>query len=135
MKAKLVSTIENSRAYTLAVANAMPEKSLKFRPSTDVWSFLELMNHIAYGIHWWEENYIRKVEVPWNPPAAFKTRKETLEYLDQAFGSLKRTVDSIAMTEDAAHGVYATLDHITHHRGQATTYLRANGIAPPEYIY
>ncbi|MEM6517680.1 MAG: DinB family protein, partial [Bacteroidota bacterium] len=27
-----------------------------------------------------------------------------------------------------------TIDHVTHHRGQATIYLRMNGIKPPDYI-
>lgn len=135
MKAKLVSTIENSRTYTLAVANAMPEKSLQFRPTPEVMTFLELVNHITYGIHWWNENYVRNAKTPWDPPTSPAGRTAVLKDLDEAFRALRETVESATLTEETTHGVYTTLDHVTHHRGQATTYLRANGVTPPEYTY
>jgi hypothetical protein len=39
------------------------------------------------------------------------------------------------LDEKSVYGAYATLDHITHHRGQAVLYLRTHGIEPPEYVY
>jgi hypothetical protein len=39
------------------------------------------------------------------------------------------------LNEEAIRGFYATLDHVTHHRAQAVTYLRCNGITPPDYVY
>lgn len=135
MKAQLLSTIENSRAYTLAIAEAMPEDRVNFKPAPAVWNFLELINHIAYGITWWKENYIRKVKTSWNPPPPCKTKKETIKNLEQSFAALKEDLNSVYLDDATIHGVYTTLDHITHHRGQATTYLRCNGIAPAEYIF
>jgi hypothetical protein len=135
MKAKLLSTIDNSWTYTMAVAKSMPESNLNFRPSPDVFTFLELMNHIAYGIIWWKENYIRKNETPWAPPVAFTTRNDTNQYLEGAFQSFKESLDSTKLNDEVIHGIYATLDHITHHRGQATVYLRAIGLTPPEYVF
>ena len=135
MKAQLLSTIENSMGYTLAVAEAMPEDRYNFRPSSSVWNFLELMNHITYGIKWYSENYIQKIETTWEPPAPHETKEATIKSLEQSFVALKKDLDGIELNEDRIHGVYSTLDHITHHRGQATTYLRCNDIKPADYIY
>ncbi|MCI0750457.1 MAG: hypothetical protein L0Y35_01335 [Flammeovirgaceae bacterium] len=55
--------------------------------------------------------------------------------LNQFYDSLKETIQKINLTEQTMMGFYATLDHITHHRGQAVFYLRAQHIAPPEYMY
>ncbi len=43
----------------LAVATAMPDNGYGFKPAEEVWDFRELIHHIAYGIQWWEDNYIK----------------------------------------------------------------------------
>jgi uncharacterized damage-inducible protein DinB len=135
MNEQQLSTLENSRAYTLAVAEAMPENAYGFKPAKEVWDFLELMHHIAYGIEWWEENYVRENQTPWNPTDVSKNKKQVLDYLTKAYNRLKKTVEGKALSPNAAKGFYATLDHITHHRGQGVTYLRCKGVTPPEYVY
>jgi len=135
MKAQLLATLENSKQYTLNVAGKMPERGYSFKPVETVWSFGELLHHIAYGIQWWQENYIKGNEIAWVPPATVVKKKELHSYLEQAYDELKATVDTSKLTEDAVKGFHATLDHITHHRGQAVTYLRCQGIEPPEYGY
>jgi uncharacterized damage-inducible protein DinB len=135
MKTQLLNTVQNSQNYTIAVAEAMPESSYHFKPSEEVFNFGELVNHIAYGILWWNDNYIKKIETPWNPAVAKNSKAETIGYLKQAYNTLRKTIDNGELTDEQRNGFYATLDHITHHRGQATTYLRANGITPPEYTY
>jgi uncharacterized damage-inducible protein DinB len=135
MKKQQLSTLENSRAYTLAVAEAMPENAYEFKPTEAVWNFRELMHHIAYGIQWWEENYIRENQTAWNPPAVRNNKKHVIDYLHQSYNGLKKTLESKDLSENAVKGFHATLDHITHHRGQGVTYLRCNGMTPPEYVY
>jgi uncharacterized damage-inducible protein DinB len=135
MKEQQLATLENSRAYTLAVAEAMPETAYDFRPVQSVWNFRELMSHIAYGIQWWEENYIREKQTPWSPPDPKKNKKQAVEYLKQSFNDLRKTLEGNKLSENAVKGFHATLDHVTHHRGQAVTYLRCSGITPPEYVY
>jgi uncharacterized damage-inducible protein DinB len=135
MKEQLLSTLENSKNYTLAVANAMPADGYTFKPVKDIWTFGELMNHIAYGIEWWEANFIKAKKTDWNPPAMKNDRDTCIQNLTKAYDALKATL-SIKKSDDAAiRGFHSTLDHITHHRGQAAIYLRAQGIVPPEYIY
>lgn len=135
MKAQLLSTLENSRQYTLGVADLMPETQYGFKPAKDVMSFGELMDHIAYGIHWWEENYVKMKELEWAPPAPVKNKAALQASLDTAYQSLKKTINTQELGEAAVNGFHSTLHHIAHHRGQAITYLRCKDIAPPEYVY
>jgi uncharacterized damage-inducible protein DinB len=135
MKEHFVNTIKNSETYANAVAEAMPENKYNFTPVEGVWNFGELISHIAYGIRWWTDNYIKKEEAPWDPPKVKSNKKETLTDLKKAYEYLRNSLNNGTITEEKLDGLHATLDHITHHRGQATTYLRLNGITPPEYIY
>lgn len=135
MKTQLLSTLETAKNYTLSVAEMMPEALYHFKPVDPVWNFKELLHHIGYGIHWYGDNYLKKQDIPWAPPVPTEDKSSTIAYLNAAFAALQG--DIVHMTEDSEtiNGVYAALDHITHHRGQATVYLRCNGIVPPEYIY
>ncbi len=135
MKAQLAKTLQNSKNYTLAVAEAMPEKSYDFKPCDAVWSFKELLNHIAYGIQWWDENHIKGKQTEWAPPLDKETKARVIDYLQHVYASLEKTINSAELTDESIKGFYATLDHITHHRGQAITYMRCQGIASPEYTY
>jgi uncharacterized damage-inducible protein DinB len=135
MKEELLSILENSRNYTLAVAEAMPEKSYDSCPAGAVWGFGELLNHIAYGIEWWQENYVKGNKADWAPPTMKNDKKSVTANLGAAYIALQDTISKSPMEDKAVKGFHATLDHITHHRGQAALYLRCRGITPPEYTY
>ncbi|WP_276371177.1 DinB family protein [Chryseolinea sp. H1M3-3] len=117
------------------MAEAMPETRYDFKPSPDVWNFKELMNHIVYGISWWENNYLKKIETPWNPPPILGKRQEILDAMHKAYDALAQTIAKGKSNDGVLKGFHATLDHVTHHRGQAIVYLRCNGITPPEYTF
>lgn len=129
----LITILENSRQYTLSVAEAMPEKEYHSTIVEGAFDFCELMNHIAYGIGWWKDNFIMGTKTTWEPPAVKKGKQEIIGYLGAAYDGLSKAVETKG--EQAAAGFHATLDHITHHRGQAVLHLRARGIQPPEYTY
>ena len=135
MKEQLLATLETSRNYTLAVAEAMPETSYSFKPIGAGWNFIELMHHIAYGIQWWQENFIQGNEIPWEQPALKMNKQDIIDYLHQAYTSLQTLMGKQKLTDAAVQGFHATIDHTTHHRGQAVAYLRCNNITPPEYVY
>ncbi|MEC5147149.1 DinB family protein [Chitinophaga sp. 212800010-3] len=135
MKKQLLATLENARNYTLNVAGAMPADKYHFKPAPESWSFNELMHHIGYGIIWWKENYVQQTATPWDPPAVTKSASATRKYLSDNFDMLQESIGEITLDEKAVNGFHATIDHITHHRGQATVYLRCCGITPPEYGY
>ena len=135
MKEQLLTTLENSRNYTLSVANTMPGNSYNFKPTDAVWNFRALLHHITYGIHWWKENYIKGTETAWEPSTVEGEKNEIIANLEEAYDSLKNTICNSKLNDKAVQGFNATIDHITHHRGQAILYLRCNGITPPEYVY
>lgn len=135
MKEQLSATCGNSKDYTLAVAAAMPENEYGFTPIETVWGFGELIHHIAYGIQWWEDNYLKKIKTKWDPPPVKGGKKEIMSYLAEAYSSLQNTISKQEPSDELITGFFATLDHITHHRGQAVLYLRCKGIVPPEYTY
>jgi uncharacterized damage-inducible protein DinB len=135
MKEQLSAVMERSRSYTLQVAAAMPDAGYSFRPTGAAWTFGELLQHVAYGIGWWEDNYIKGKKTDW-APSVEKTDKASVQMaLMQAFGGLRESMARIMLTNEVVAGLHATLDHITHHRGQAVLYLRCNGVEPPEYTY
>jgi len=135
MKEQLSATLENSKTYTIAVAEGMPEKEYNFKPAGAGWNFGELLHHIAYGIQWWEDNFIKGKKLEWDQPPPKADKKEVIAYLKKAYASLKDTVSEGKLTDEAVKGFHATIDHITHHRGQAVLYLRCKGITPPDYVY
>jgi uncharacterized damage-inducible protein DinB len=135
MKKYIQSTLDISKNYMLAVAEAMPENSYNFKPPAEVWTFNELINHIAYGIQWWEASYVKLKETKWDPPSAKANRKDTIQHLRENFQALEESLNSAKLNDEIVKGFYSTLDHISHHRGQATVYLRLKGIAPPDYVF
>lgn len=135
MKKHIQSTLDISKNYMLAVADAMPEKLYSFKPTNEVYTYNELINHIAYGIQWWEANYIKLKETKWDPSSAKANKKETIKYLQQCFDALQESLNSAKLNDEIVKGFYSTFDHISHHRGQATIHLRLNGITPPDYVF
>lgn len=135
MKQYLLTTLANSKNYTMAVAEAMPENDYEYKPVPDIWSFREQLDHISYGIGWWKENYINDNKQEWAPIPGGMTKKEIMQSLNHSFDELRRTIEIASNGEDLIKGFASTLNHITHHRGQAIIYLRSKGIAVPEYVY
>jgi uncharacterized damage-inducible protein DinB len=134
MKDKLLKTIRDAREYTLAVAEALPEEHYNTSPAAATWSFGERMNHIAYGLNWWEDNYITGKTAEWNPPAPLPAKATILAALAVGFDSLSAAVSNSEVNDGLITGVWSALDHVTHHRGQATFQLRYHNIIPPEYV-
>ena len=135
MKKILLETLANSRDYTLAVATAMPADKYHFKPTDEVWNFAEQLDHIAYGIRWWQDNFISDKKTEWAPPKASGDREKVLTHLAKAYGDLEKLIRDTEVNNVVVKGFYATNDHITHHRAQAVTYLRCQGIAAPEYVF
>ncbi|MNK01084.1 DinB family protein [compost metagenome] len=136
MKEQLLETLGKAKKYTLAVADAMPATDYIYKPEGAGWNFIELLNHIGYGVEWWKENFLLGNEKEWLQPVLKMNKVDTINYLNQVFQDFEKNCLALPLINDMEiYGFHATLDHITHHRGQAVTYLRCKGITPPEYIY
>jgi len=80
--------------------------------------------------------YITGLKTAWNPEAVPSGKAKIIEYLEKMYTELKNTINHLQkLEEESVNGSYATLEHVAHHRGQATTYLRSKGITPPEYPF
>jgi uncharacterized damage-inducible protein DinB len=144
-----------SKAYTLAIADAMPEADYNFAPfgagaadgvraGDGARTFAQVMQHIAQA----EGFYLGRFGKG-TPPAAPQndtTKATTLEYLGDTFdwsiavvGQL--TPADLAATIAGGRGPAMTgLDlllnamvHTGHTRGYADMYLRNRGVKPPAY--
>jgi uncharacterized damage-inducible protein DinB len=135
MKEKLLTVLENSRNYTIAVADAMPEDAYNTQLVKESWKYNDLLIHIAYGIRWWDSNFIMNIKTDWEPPKTPGTKKAVLTYINESYDTLKKTLENNKISDEVIYGFNATIDHITHHRAQAVLFLRNHNITPPEYIY
>lgn len=135
MKENLLNAIVNSRNYTLRTAELMPPEAYDTKLTSENWDFGELLNHITYGIYWWTESYVIGNEISWAPSVQPLGKPAIIAKLKAAFDHFEQKAGEMSDNPASLHGAYATLDHVTHHRGQCVLFLRSRGIEPPEYMY
>ncbi len=134
------------RAYTLEVARAMPEKKYDYRPTPDVMTFGEQMQHIAGNLYSLNSRFVKVTANPFKPTSDTMDKKAIIETLITAFDYVKVTLDTVTdkqvketvtlFTGDVFKKeriFYLMKDHTTHHRAQCIVYLRLNGITPPKF--
>lgn len=144
--AVMVAEWERAKAYTKEYLDAATEESLKLKPKPEMRSLAEQMLHLAganFGIvggFTGKESPYRDLE----KMEQFKTKealtKVVMESYDFVIARLKEQTDAslaekvklfntFEMTRELAFA--KIFEHQTHHRGQATVYLRLAGITPP----
>ena len=139
----------NAKAYTLEVAEAMPEEHYGFKPMDEEMSFGEQIWHMAGNIYGLTARYV--CDPPRASPldgqkAAGRSKKEITDTLAAAFdyaaarvaelqpAQSADTVNFFAGPKNRLTILNLLNDHQAHHRGQAVVYLRLKGIKPPRYI-
>jgi len=132
---KLLQHWKTSKAYTLAIAQQMPEAEYNFKPNPDQMTFKEQLLHIV-GMNEYFFSKITGIKPPVKKPVTLD-KARVIQALTESFDDAIRTVGNL--THDQADQNIETLllaaDHTTHHRGQCVVYLRARGIKPAEYQY
>ncbi len=143
----LIKVWEQTKAYTMEFAEAMPEEKFGFKPTEEVFSYAEQLLHLAGGNYWFFATM--KGEKSPQPEDAFKaegkTKIDVVKVVGDSFAFGDEVVSGLtedAMQKEVAWGkntlalwkiLLFCVDHITHHRGQMVVYLRLNGITPPQY--
>jgi uncharacterized damage-inducible protein DinB len=135
MKEIILKDLARSKDYTISVAEAMQEKDYQFKPVETVWSYMELLHHLAYSLKWMQENCVAGNKSDWAPPQISTTKKELVKYLSESFEDVEKAVQHTNFTNEKISGFYFMLEHNAHHRGQAVTYLRCCGVTPPEFPF
>ncbi|OJJ17144.1 hypothetical protein BKI52_31015 [marine bacterium AO1-C] len=140
---------QRAKAYTLKVAEAMPEEHYQYKPTKEAKTFEEELTHVV-------ANFASLQYYVTGKKATFldgfkrtgKSKSETLSMLNKGFDAIMKQVEglkdketghsvkffapNVAMTKK---GIYLLIrDHLTHHRGQLVVYLRLKGIKPPRYV-
>ncbi len=142
-----ITKLQNSKEYTLKVANGMPEEKYSFKPVPDEMSFGEQLLHIASNLNWLTSSFITGSKSPVTKPATTVQKKEEIidvlnNTYNYAIGALKSfdashladTVSFFAGPKTKLQIINLISDHQTHHRAQIIVYLRLNGIKPPDYV-
>jgi uncharacterized damage-inducible protein DinB len=136
-----------AKAYTLAVAQAMPAESYDFQPTPDQFTFAVQMIHLAHANYAWFTKVLGEARTIADPKSEDKA--DVVPYVaatfDYCIASLERiTPEQLSRAASGvpnrpnASGRDALLNmymHTAHHRGQAITYLRLKGATPPQYSY
>ncbi|WP_338393953.1 DinB family protein [Fulvitalea axinellae] len=143
---------QRAKAYTLELAELMPEEKYGYKPTEDIMSFREHLQHLI-------KNFAAlQTYVTGNKQCELSDKTANLDQLDkkqlialtgQAFDFIDKLANNTSDAEAQAplakpffaKGVdmnkrkifYLLRDHTTHHRGQLVIYLRMNGIKPPRY--
>ncbi len=139
---------ERAQAYTLAVAEAMPEDKYTYQPTPETFSFGAQLMHIAANLQWLNATYIlKKPLASVDAEASGKTKAEIVDHLKNVFESVTQSMlnlsekaeeDTLIFFDNTVvnkRRVFLLMrDHMTHHRAQMILYLRMNGIEPPKYV-
>ncbi|MFC0181800.1 Uncharacterized damage-inducible protein DinB (forms a four-helix bundle) [Pseudarcicella hirudinis] len=137
---------ERAKAYTKQYLDVMPEDGYSFKPTPEIRSFAEQMLHLAdanYGFSAMLSGIPSPIERGGAEKMADKskaaTTKMVMDSYDFVINALK-SMDAAKMQEmvkfagqdlSKEQGFAKCFEHQTHHRGQATVYIRLKGIKPP----
>jgi uncharacterized damage-inducible protein DinB len=130
----------NMQDKIMKSADAMPESRYSYRPTKDVRSFAEILNHVADISYYLCSNI--KGEAPPAPAAARGSKTEIMAYLKGSFdycdGAYSGFSDS-HLNDPADFWGHKTnkmfiltqlANHDALHYGNLVTYLRLNGLVP-----
>lgn len=149
----LIGELEHEANTTRKVLERIPAEIFDYKPHEKSMTMSRLATHVAEMVNWitvtCTSSELDFAAGDYQPFEA-KTTKELVEYLNknvaEALEALKNTSDE-AMREDwtlkNGEAVYFTMpkiatlrtfcfNHIWHHRGQLSVYLRLNDIPVPE---
>ncbi|MBC8156068.1 MAG: DinB family protein [Bacteroidetes bacterium] len=144
---QLTADWQRAREFTKEYLDTMPEDGVGFKPTPEIRSFAEQMLHLANANY----NFAAMASGKPNPfqgkkleeMGDLKTKaaltKTVLESYDFVLESIKGMTDA-QLAETVKMGpremtrevvLAKAFEHQTHHRGQATIYIRMKGIKPP----
>ncbi len=147
-KEKIVAAWERAKAYTQEYLDAATQEVYDFKPTPEIRSFAEQMQHLAVDNYKLVRESSSQVTTASNykdlEKIQLKTKAEVtqavLESYDFAIALIKSIDDSKMNTPikmfnkwdtTVEDGLAKSFEHQTHHRGQCTIYLRLKGITPP----
>lgn len=135
----------NAMAYTLEVAELMPDSAYDFKPTPEEMTFKEQLLHMMDNVSWLSSSYLGGQKSNTNFKDKAHTKLQVIEMIREEFqlsalaiaqlpaSALEEEVKFFAGPMNKRQIVALLHDHMTHHRGQLLVYLRLKGIKPPQY--
>lgn len=152
MNQAIIGELQHESAVTRTVLERVPTDKMDYKPHEKSMAFGQLASHIAEMYEWFDstlnDTELDFATIDYKPFIAEST-EQLLEYfdsvVDKSIGFLKKASDEDLMTEWTMRNgdqVYLSmprvqvirsfmLNHIVHHRGQLSVYLRLNDIPVP----
>ncbi|MEP7106754.1 MAG: DinB family protein [Ferruginibacter sp.] len=149
IKAQMVKDWERAKAYTIDYLNKMPADKYSFKAVDSIRSFAQQMLHLSQGNLFLMSNAADQA-----PPSFLQSdlehspgaqKKDSVMYYVSS--SYDYCIEAVKSTDTNKWGekkklfgmeatrlalIMKTFEHQTHHRGQATIYIRLQGIKPPD---
>jgi uncharacterized damage-inducible protein DinB len=151
--------LEESKSYTIELAEAMPADKYTFKPHDSVRSFGEQMAHIGMSSKFLLGAFVKEEPFPTDPNVfaeigkmekemgtnkeeCIKTINATFEYIENTYKSMDEAAlkETFTVPFDPAQPKFTKSkafdfikEHIIHHRSQALVSLRMQGIKAPTY--
>jgi len=144
-KADIVKHLATSRDFTVKVAEAMPAADYDFKISPPQMTFGGQLTHLSQGLGYFLAAF--SDEKPAEAKPKSKDKADVIAFIKTSFDEAisqvsKLTPEQLAKSYKGEGGketgmdlLIGMMDHTTHHRASAEMYLRAKGIAPPEYQF
>jgi uncharacterized damage-inducible protein DinB len=150
--ADILLPFSESESKVIALAKAVPEDKLSWRPAPGVRSLGEVFIHIAYGNKLLlniantapsREALQRQIEEQSKNEKQAVTKERLLQLLSESFAEVRKSLESarpgtlareadLFGTQTTRRAIFVFLEaHISEHLGQAIAYARMNGITPP----
>jgi len=136
---------QNATAYTIELAESMPEEAYDYRPTAEQMSFRQQLLHLAGNMAWLSSSYLGGERPGHDLRLDTYSKAEVLDILRESFEmagkavvalpaeALEEKVEFFAGPMNKRQILTLMNDHVTHHRGQLIVYLRMKGIKPPKY--
>jgi len=145
-KGAMLERLHNAKAYTMAVAAALPDSLYSFAPVPGTMTFAQQLQHMAQNLEMLCEKYLGWEKEAWPldlpDPMPKQVRERVAGAFDIAIHTVKNTPsDSLGVVVPFFAGPKTRLqiiqllnDHQSHHRGELIVYLRLCGMVPPRYV-
>jgi len=136
---------KTSKAYTIAIAEQMPEDGYASKPNPEQMTFAGQLEHIAQ-VNAYFISTVTGAKSPLGKPekhdkaSVIKMLNDSYDWVIKEVAAL--TPDKLSKMIDTGEGKMSGLDalllaadHTTHHRGQCVVYLRVKNIKPADYRF
>ncbi len=142
---EFLSKWENGKQFAIEVVDKMPDNLMDYKPDSESMSFKKQIVHFSGAIVGISKGFVNGAEPGFAADAKPQTKEELkafiiscYDYGKATFGNLSEAqlgeqIDSFAGNVTRRQMIGLIDDHITHHRGAAISYIRANGIVPPAF--